>query len=467
MQFKTFFNPFLFGFMIVFGCLTQNVSAQTSKTDTAQLRKQIIEYSNSYNIDSLVIAIDSFMKIDATQWDILDISTLRYINVEDPQKAFQTAQQAVKYAPADLKTVLIAKYGFMYFNERQDYKAASQYFDIGIKNYPSDWRSFAGMGLCETMQENFAQSEQHFSAALKLTSDTAITPSLFIAYAYALHRNGKSEQGLEYTNRFLSICQADYCAQGYVVRQEIYKDKKEYDKALKDINTLLSMHNDDGRFYEMKADLYDAMGKPELAIEAAEKAELLGSRMALDSFAVKYATPLSTLPLKAGTKLVYQVGGTDQPHELILTLETISLQKIVFSYKFGNDEEMFGTFEMGKNALESARNFHNFFMGNGENLTLEKDSIAFFASRLMLKELHNNKKTSLDPFANNENIVFQKSKERENAFKINGKYHKIKSIVCMHENDENIYLFTIANDVNFPLILQLEMGWSLHLVRIE
>lgn len=448
-------------------CFFTFAKAQTNKPDTAQLRTQIVEAFNNQPNDSVLVLVDAFLKIDAKQWDILDILTLTQINLDEHDKAFQTALRALEYAPNEVKMPLISKYGFIYFNERSDYPRAKQYFEVGVKTNRRDWRCVTGLGLCATVEEDFAKAEALLAEAIQINSDTAVNASLYLAYAYALHQNKKSSQAVDYINRFLKICAGDFCQQGYVVRQEIYKDIKEYEKALQDINHLLSINEQDGQAYEMRALLYDAMNKTDLAIKDAEKALDLGNKNAFDSLTVKYATPLSNLSLKVGNKLIYRVENTDEPHELILTLETLNAEKVVFSYRFGNDEEMHGTVEMTQKVMESARSMHNFFMGSGEAIQLKADSIAFFASRTVLKELKDKQQTEVDPFCSGEMFPFKRDEIKDSAFKMNGKYMKIKSIQAIHENEEVMYLFTIADDLNFPLIIALEMGWSLRLARIE
>jgi tetratricopeptide (TPR) repeat protein len=453
--------------ILSFCCFFIQAKAQTTKTDTAALRVQIVEAFNNQPPDSVLVLVDAFLKIDAKQWDILDILTLTQINTDAHDKAFQTALRAMECAPNAIKMPLISKYGFIYFNERSDYNRAKQYFEAGIKVDKTDWRCFTGLGLCATIEENYAKAEELLGEAIKYSTDTAITSTIYIAYAYALHRNGKSLQALDYISRFLTICKDDYCVQGYVVRQEIYKDIKEYDKALQDVNHLLSINKEDGQAYEMRAFVYDAMNKNDLALKDAEQALGFGVKSAFDSLSVKYAPPLSNLPLKAGTKIVYRVEGTDEPHELILTLETLTAEKIEFSYRFSSDEEMHGTVTMHKKALESGQCMHNFFMGNGEVINLQADSIAFFASRTMLQALKTKQKTEVDPFCNGEKLEFRQHEHQQSAFKMNGKYVKIKSIQAINESDDVLYMFTVADDPNFPLIIALEMGWSLRLVRIE
>lgn len=453
--------------ILSFCCFFIQAKAQTTKTDTAALRVQIVEAFNNQPPDSVLVLVDAFLKIDAKQWDILDILTLTQINTDAHDKAFQTALRAMECAPNAIKMPLISKYGFIYFNERSDYNRAKEYFEAGIKVDKKDWRCFTGLGLCATVEENYAKAEELLGEAIKNSTDETITSTIYIAYAYALHRNGKSEQAIDYIGRFLSMCKEDNCAQGYMVRQEIYKEIKAYEKSLKDINHLLSINKEDGQAYEMRAFVYDAMNKNDLALKDAEQALGFGVKSAFDSLSVKYATPLSTLPLKAGTKIVYRVEGTDEPHELTLTLESLTPKKIEFSYRFSNDADMHGTVTMHQKALESAQCMHNFFMGNGEAIDLRADSIAFFASRTMLQALKTKQKMHIDPFCNGEKVEFQLYENQQNAFKMNDKYVKIKSIQAIGESDEVLYRFTVADDPNFPLIVALEMGWSLRLVRIE
>lgn len=462
-----FFSIFKASVILSFCCFFLQAKSQTTKTDTAVLRVQIVEAFNNQSPDSVFVLVDAFLKIDAKQWDILDILTLTQINTDAHDKAFQTALRAMECAPNDIKMPLISKYGFIYFNERSDYQRAKQYFEAGIKVDKKDWRCFTGLGLCATMEDNYPKAEELLGEAIKNSTDTAITSTIYIAYAYALHRNGKSGQAIDYIGRFLSICKEDNCVQGYIVRQEIYKETKEYEKSLKDINHLLSINKDDGQAYEMRAFVYDAMRKNDLALKDAEQALGFGFKNAFDSLSVKYATPLSTLPLKVGTKLFYRVDGTDEPHELILTLESLTTEKIEFSYRFSNDADMHGTVTMHQKALESAQCMHNFFMGNGEAVDLKADSIAFFASQAMLKALKAKQKAQIDPFCNGEKVEFESHENQQNAFSMNDKYVKIKSIQATNESEEVIYMFTVADDPKFPLILALEMGWSLRLVRIE
>ncbi len=457
---------FIFAIALVF-FTCHHLAAQ--KLDTAALKRSIIEQYSAGNTDSALMAIDSFLRTDSTNWEIWDVLTLIHLDQNDETSTRSAAQKAAFYAQAQ-GAALYSKYGYEAFNTHKNTNLATFLFQQALALDKDSWQAYAGIGVVYLEQDKFVESRDAFKNCLN-TIPQEYAPDLWVAYALALHKSGDSNQGLDYVQK--ALLQSDKQTVGYEVRAEIFKDTKQYAAALNDYTQMLTNLEADqsnsetarAQIYNLRALLYDAWGSDHRsdAIADARRAHEVGITQAYDSLALKYATPLGYLSLKVGSVLRFRV---NNEYDLQATIKTMnSGENLEIEYTATSDSGAIGTVSIPQRALEQATVQHIFYSSEGET-TLEDSVIGFWVSRRALQELKTQRSTQIDPNESGESKPFRNDGNKEVAFLMGGQFRKVNALHAIAEQEGEEWHFLLLDQADQPLILRMDAAMPLQLIEI-
>jgi len=179
----------------------------------------------------------------------------------------------------------------------------------------------------------------------------------------------------------------------------------------------------------------------------------------------------TTIVLKHGSVLIYDIDANSEKFDLIVTLKKVK-PEIVFSYETSGPSKKKGTITIPAAAIDSSRTLNNDFSGGNKTLNGE---LSLFLSRLIYGELAmagmNEGGTSFRANPKDTMENFTRGEPNLNEIKVNGHNIQIdgeRFYDFVNEKTGNYhYAFTVLKNEEFPLILDMNLGWILHLKQID
>ncbi|MBN1339076.1 MAG: hypothetical protein JXA03_07125 [Bacteroidales bacterium] len=174
-----------------------------------------------------------------------------------------------------------------------------------------------------------------------------------------------------------------------------------------------------------------------------------------------------------GTTFIYEVDFNGRQYLFISTILNISEEELKIKWLISNNGSQ-GTLTMGAEALMDATALHNYFV-NGENYTLS-DKTSGWVSGKVAGLVRNEGKVTLD-LGNQEIVDFILDYQGlEPAFEnaaffypvgVDLKYGDVGSLGAYTiKNDEKGYEIKIHHSEQYPLILYMNLGWTIRLLAI-
>lgn len=174
-----------------------------------------------------------------------------------------------------------------------------------------------------------------------------------------------------------------------------------------------------------------------------------------------------------GTTFIYEVNFNGSQYLFISTILKISEEELKIKWFISNNGSQ-GTLTMGAEALQDATILHNYFV-DGMDYTLSNNTSGW-VSYLVFSQLMNEGRVTLD-LGNDEVVEFSLDyqglePEFENAayfypVGVDSKYGDIGSVGAYSiRNEEKGYEIKIHNSEKYPLILYMDLGWTIKLVAI-
>lgn len=162
--------------------------------------------------------------------------------------------------------------------------------------------------------------------------------------------------------------------------------------------------------------------------------------------------------IKEGTKLVYHVNYYDEEYDFIVNIVSVS-NGIEFVWEMTDPMNYTGKITMTQNALENATYQNNYF-SNGDTLLLE-DQTTVFVSKIVYEAIKGDKSIYIDAGDGDEELYFDSFEDY--SVVVNGKEKILKSMFATSDLEG---YFWILDNAKFPLLLGMNIGWSIELKEI-
>lgn len=167
--------------------------------------------------------------------------------------------------------------------------------------------------------------------------------------------------------------------------------------------------------------------------------------------------------LKTGTTLVYQVENQNQKYDFTINIEEIT-PSIVFTFKMSNARKTSGKITITQEALKNAIAQYNYFQSN--EVTLDKQTTVW-VSKKVWNNLKKRKKSEISTNSGEMNLkTLELIKSQDFPVTMNGQELALSTMYCV-TNDTNAYKYWILDDINNPLILKMELNFSIELKEIK
>jgi len=178
------------------------------------------------------------------------------------------------------------------------------------------------------------------------------------------------------------------------------------------------------------------------------------------------ASGFSQIPefsLKKGMILIYQVDNQNQKYDFTINLEEID-PSIAFTFKMSNVRKTSGKITITKEALKNAIAQYNYFQNN--EVTLDKQTTVWISKKVWTN-LKKRKKSNISTNSGEMNLkLLELVNNQDYPILMNGEEFALKSMYCMTK-DSNSYKYWILDDVNNPLILKMELNFSIELKEVK
>jgi hypothetical protein len=174
----------------------------------------------------------------------------------------------------------------------------------------------------------------------------------------------------------------------------------------------------------------------------------------------------TSIDLKKGTQLVYEVNANGNKYDFIVTLNDYEYNRgIDFNYKMTNENKTNGHVKISKNGKNESRKYVNFF-GGGELLL--KDASTVWLTGKNFAEMPNKKTDMQIDNADAETFYRQEKDEVYPEVIIFGKKQKLDGFIINNAADATgNKTFWIHNISANPLILKMDLGWTVELKEIK
>jgi len=175
--------------------------------------------------------------------------------------------------------------------------------------------------------------------------------------------------------------------------------------------------------------------------------------------------------LKHGSQLVYDMDAGNAHYDLIVTIKKTK-PEISFSYETTGPNPKKGAITIPAKDIDSARSLNNDFGGGTKTLDGET---SVFLSRAIYAEVAmagmTEGGTSFKANSNEAIENFTKGEPNQNEIKVNGKKIQIDGERFYDYVDEKHgnyhYAFTLMKSDDYPLILEMNLGWIMHLKEMK
>jgi hypothetical protein len=178
---------------------------------------------------------------------------------------------------------------------------------------------------------------------------------------------------------------------------------------------------------------------------------------------ISRTTKSNPIALKKGLVLIYQVDNQDQKYDFVVTVEKYDTA-LMFSFKMTNQRRTSGKITLTGKALNSAIAQYNYFQSN--EVTLDNQT-SIWVSKSVWKKVKKKKKCSI---STNSGVMNLKELDFVNNqgynLLLNGNDTIIDVIYCV-TNDSNAFKYWILDDPKNPLILKMELNFTLELKEIK
>lgn len=165
--------------------------------------------------------------------------------------------------------------------------------------------------------------------------------------------------------------------------------------------------------------------------------------------------------LKVGSKLVYDVNSNNTKYQFIITIKKLD-NGITFDWQMTAPINKKGTIEMSKEATENATSLFNYFTGGVTKLT---DKTSVWLSQDVWRDMRDDDEMVMISIDDQEETAF--FREDGDAYKTiqNGTAVELKTSTLRSLTD--LQYITVLENEAFPIILKMDLGWTIELKEIR
>lgn len=180
-------------------------------------------------------------------------------------------------------------------------------------------------------------------------------------------------------------------------------------------------------------------------------------------------TTVATAIIKEGTVLHYRISIDDDAYPFVVKIVKLDFpNSIIFDYDMQSANRLQARIEMTSNALTTAQTLYNFFDGKDEVLN---NSVSLFLSTKIITAIKN-EKSSVNIPAHTALIKVDESDDAQIPFTKKGEKQIYKTNIANFStqkisNDDVGYSIQYIDDKKCPLIVSMDIGWTVTLERIE
>ena len=460
---------FRYGFVLmvlaVIGLSFTLAEDDTSKrTDAEQLLKESIEHYKNNELEPALKKLDRALELDPTNRDGLAIRL--YYNVSNGIKLEQVLSDLHNTVGLeDDPHSWYIEFGYMYIDSDQ-YPEALALADQGLEQFPDvmDLYLIRGQARLETDQLEGAVAD--LKMAVENRPDYEYALSLLAKAQFA---NGESKDGLKTIKQMLKSNPESHLA--LHIRANYYADTEKYKKAIADLKKALEFVEGDSvstaYYMGVMAFIYQDSGDQEEACQMALAAWKLGDNTAfnlLDACGL-WQDDVVVIP---NTTLNYTVAGHGQ-YEFLVDVKEIDNEGIQFDWEMTNSPDNKGSIVLEAGALESSFRQHNRFSA-GEDRVFT-DRLTVWVSRAFFQKISEGEVAVLE--TENTRGDFMLIDEQSFVYKSDSQWvHVDVLVVQATEFSGDTYgaesrTLWILKNIDNPLILKMDMGWTIELQSVE
>jgi hypothetical protein len=166
--------------------------------------------------------------------------------------------------------------------------------------------------------------------------------------------------------------------------------------------------------------------------------------------------------IKKGTRLIYDVNYFGSNYEFTITIKDQS-DTYSFDWSMSAPISRKGSIRVSKEAIQNANGLFNYFNSNNVEIV---DQCCVILSKKMYESFKNNKPIEIyTDKKNNVLSVFGNSYNHTQTFGYNNDFSQ--EFDCSTVSNGDDFHITYVNDPNFPLIIEMNLGWSMKLRNIS
>ncbi|MCB9262276.1 MAG: hypothetical protein H6607_07875 [Flavobacteriales bacterium] len=175
-------------------------------------------------------------------------------------------------------------------------------------------------------------------------------------------------------------------------------------------------------------------------------------------------TQSTSVSISENHQLVYNLNFGGSNYNFIVEVLSKS-PSLSFNYAMTNGNNTSGKVTIMPGALDSARVQNNYFSGG--DLVLDQETTVWLSKRVF-NELSSTGKTVMEfsSLFGSETVNFSKTGEENFEISVNGTKKKVSTILAS-DTDGKGYSYRILNNPSEPLILEMNLGWSIGLKEIN
>ena len=348
--------------------------------------------------------------------------------------------------------------------ENKRFDRAVELMDLAIGLFPDMADLYVVRGDAWEEQDDHQKAAVDYRHALALQADYEYA---LLQLADAQFHLDSADQALVTIDRLLEVFPASHY--GYDTRSNFYAELGEHEKALADNQKALDLA--DSReslayYHGKRAFLYDDLDRAEEACLQAQKARLLGDQSAY--MLLGRACPVEqvkSIELKPGSRLLYivtQPDGFQYPFEA--EIKEFGPQRIAFGWTMeGEDRKRSGQLSMDGEALQSAYQQFNYF-SDGEQVELS-DQTSVWVSKQVFLSLLNDNPTKIDTGSGAK--AFQMIETGRHLLELGDDGKLVEAPILQVQSQDGTETLWILNDLNNPLIVAMDLGWKIQLIRAQ
>ncbi|NNV57165.1 tetratricopeptide repeat protein [Limnovirga soli] len=310
---------------------------------------------------------------------------------------------------------------------------------------------------------------EHFFGLLKTNDEKR---DMGIVYATVLFAAGESEKAY---NIALDLNKT-YPETPAIMEElaKMYRSDRKYTEAISLLNRLVIIDPENASIALRRMYVYKEMGNPEKACEDANNINTKFEGYDFLYYQLKCPSEFAKPILASGTKYTWAVENNGSEYNFSVTLSNADIQKeLHFNWEMTNSTDMTGEVSIGKEALANATILNNYFKG-GMGLQVMNDATStVWISKASYQSLIDNNETGLDVGEGMENftVVADDEFEEDDARfeqRVNLGDNNDKLLECIHITNEegSRQLWILKNSAN-PLIVKMDLGWTIELKKIE